>query len=340
MAVYTQLELGEIEALVAPLGLGRLIAAHGVAAGVENTTYTLELVGDHGAKSVDKYVLTIAETLSRKDLEFVASLMHDLSVRNLSVPAPVFCGNRFTAHSAVLSIHEKPALLVPKIVGAHPQVITPHLCQQMGAVLAELHSATLTLGYSHESHRSLAWVTATANKLLPQLARTDRVFLERELKDLAEFVSTNKNLPQAIIHGDLFRDNVLIQDGRISAVIDFFSAGRGYLLFDLAIAANDWCFDEQGNLNANNYNELTKTYCMKRELSAQEIECWNQLLRIAALRFWVSRMNEQLIAGPHVPRGRGKDPAPYRRLVLRHRDAPLKLIYQSTESVTKNQPFL
>lgn len=326
MAVYTQLEFGEIAALVAPLELGRLVAVHGVAAGVENTTYFLDFVDDHCDQAVEQYVLTIAETLSQSDLEFIAKLMHDLNGRGLPVPAPRYAGENFSGSQAVLSVRGKPALVVPKIEGVHPRSASSDLCHRVGTLLAELHLTTHTLGYTHESHRSLAWVATTGQTLLPYLTGADRALLNQELAVLLEFVSANKNLPQAIIHGDLFHDNVLIQHGAITAIIDFFSAGTGYLLLDLAIVVNDWCFAHEGTLNMNNYKALIAGYDSARRPQSAEIKCWDQLLRIAALRFWVSRLSEQLIAGPHTPRGRGKDPAPYHRLLLLHRDSPLQWI--------------
>ena len=59
--------------------------------------------------------------------------------------------------------------------------------------------------------------------------------------------NSNLELPSGIIHGDLFRDNILFYDGEINAVIDFYFAGFDYFLFDLSIALNDWAFDEEGN---------------------------------------------------------------------------------------------
>lgn len=164
---------------------------------------------------------------------------------------------------------------------------------------------------------------ATAQRVLPHLTVADQHLLEEEIIRLKQFVNTNTPLPQAIIHGDLFRDNVLAQGKEIKALIDFFSAGTGFLLLDLAIVVNDWCFDPQATLNSFNYNALITCYSDVRTPQTMEIEQWSRFLRIAALRFWVSRLNEQLIAGPNAPLGRGKDPAVYRRLLLLHRDAPL-----------------
>ncbi|HET8709865.1 MAG TPA: phosphotransferase, partial [Spongiibacteraceae bacterium] len=169
MAVYTQLEFDEIEILVAPLGLGRLVTAQGIAAGVENSTYFLDFARRDSAQTIGQYVLTIAETLSRDDLTFVARLMHDLNARGLPIPAPISPSTLFDSESAVLSVREKPALLVSRIPGAHPHTATPELCRQIGHLLADLHLATLSLGYTHESHRSLNWVVNTGTAVLSHL---------------------------------------------------------------------------------------------------------------------------------------------------------------------------
>lgn len=313
MAVYTQLEFAEIAALIAPLGLGPLKVAQGVAAGVENTTYFLTLDGDPRHSIGQEYVLTIAESLAAPDLEFIALLMRELSVRDLPVPAPIACGDR-----AALTVRNKPTLLVPKIPGTHPQAVSPDLCLRIGELVARLHTATLELGYRHESHRSLGWVETTAKALLPLLIESDRSLLVQEMERLSRFVNTNSSLPQAVIHGDLFRDNVLVHDGSIAGLIDFFSAGTGYLLFDLAVVVNDWCFDTNTDLNRANYQALIEGYKRYRKPLGEEIESWNPMLRIAALRFWVSRLNERLIASAYGSIGRGKDPVQYRRLLDVH----------------------
>ncbi|MBK9702613.1 MAG: phosphotransferase [Betaproteobacteria bacterium] len=51
-------------------------------------------------------------------------------------------------------------------------------------------------------------------------------------------------------HGDLFCDNVLFADSRVSGIIDFGFAATDFLAYDLAIAVNDWCIARDGDARA------------------------------------------------------------------------------------------
>src|SRR5690606_24915157 len=106
-------------------------------------------------------------------------------------------------------------------------------------------------------------------------------------------------LPHGIIHGDLFRDNVFFEGDKLTGVIDFYSAGVGFLLFDLAVVVNDWCRNENNTLDKERTNALLEAYCAKRPWTEQEQLCWPLMLQVTAMRFWLSR----LLAGA----GRTKD---------------------------------
>lgn len=310
MAVYTALAPEEIEAALRPFGLGPLTRVEPVAAGIENTTYfvTFSQTPDRGAE----YVLTLGESIAVQDMEFVAQLTTTLGRHGLPVPAPVATKEGVS----LLYLAHKPALLIPKVSGDPPLNPSVHQCHALGRALAELHRVTLPSTLTHTSHKSLDWVMETGRALLPHLA-DDTGLLYSSLARLDGFVSANKNLPQAIIHGDLFRDNTLFVGERLTAIIDFFSAGAGYLLFDLAVAANDWCVASDCQFIPDKLHALLSGYEEIRPRTSQELQCWREMLAIAALRFWVSRLADQIFPSP----GRTaptKDPQPYQRLLAHH----------------------
>jgi len=53
-----------------------------------------------------------------------------------------------------------------------------------------------------------------------------------------------------VIHGDLFRDNVLWRGGQVVAILDFEQASGGSLAYDLAVCLHDWCWDGGVRLDA------------------------------------------------------------------------------------------
>lgn len=314
MAVYTALSSAQIQRLLRHLQLGRLIDARGVAAGVENTTYFVTV--EESPDQRREYVLTLAETASALDLRFSARFTQALQAAALPVPTPV----RARSGTAVFKLNGRPAVLVPKARGGHIDTPTPAHCAAIGRTLAAMHRVASDCHLRHESHRSLVWVAARGNQLLEHVSRPDRSLLKEELTVLSKFVSTNFQLSSHPIHGDLFRDNVLFSDGEISAVIDFFSAGDGWPLFDLAVVANDWC--RAGEFLPARLRALQAGYEASRPLSPLEKSLWGSMLRIAALRFWVSRLSEALLGDAVRPRGSGKLPDEYRDLLVLHRDTP------------------
>lgn len=319
MAVYTRLEIPELAEALAPLQLGRLVAARGVEAGIENTTYFLTFVSDASA-TPKEFVLTIAETVSRSELEFIAALTNRLSSDGAPVPPPVATrsGNR------VVSIKGKPALVVPKARGKHPDQPTLAQCHAVGRALAQCHLSTQHAGFSHEGHRSLKWVSATGIQLLDRLQGPDRDLLNRELSSLSAFAETHTQLPTAVIHGDLFRDNALFDGNELTAIIDFFSAGTGALMFDLAVSANDWCLSPGALDQAERVHSLTAGYQSIRIPTPIERRLWPEILAIAALRFWVSRLADRLLPSDRSAAHRfDKDPNEYRALLDKHRCMPI-----------------
>ena len=319
MAVYTVVDREEVEAFIRPFGIGPLISFSGVAEGIENSVYFIttdqsDFASELQTQREQHYVLTIFEHLYANDLEFYIKLTQYLSLKGLPVPSPVHDADGTALHY----IQHKPALLIPKINGA--PILQPNEthCQQVGRVLAQIHTECLNFGFEHPDPRGFGWLQQHTKDLKPQLEQADLQLLD-EIPRFITLTGKHPNLPKAIIHGDLFRENTLFDDDRLLGIIHFSSAGSGYLALDLAITVNDWCSATDGSLDKSKAAALVNAYKQIRALTDDEYQLWNDFLRVAAARLWIARLVSQLQPeSGHKLDGlmETKDPLHYRNILL------------------------
>jgi homoserine kinase type II len=107
----------------------------------------------------------------------------------------------------------------------------------------------------------------------------------------------DSSLPRALIHGDLFRDNVLWNGAEIAALLDFESASDGVLAYDLMVTVLAWCFGDA--LDVSLARAMVAGYAEVRALSRAETD---GLLERVALRRCGSRSRASRIT--HARRGR------------------------------------
>jgi homoserine kinase type II len=83
-----------------------------------------------------------------------------------------------------------------------------------------------------ENPRGMKWWRGAAAEVRPLLDRPRQQLLDEELRFQA--LHRFPDLPRGPVHADLFRDNVLFEEGHVSGVIDFYFAGVDCLLYDVA----------------------------------------------------------------------------------------------------------
>lgn len=303
MAVYTEVPFGEAAALAEKLGLGTLTELRGIQGGIENTNYFITCVTDGVAQ---EHVLTVFERLGFDQLPFYLRLMQHLARKGIPVPGPVADGSGEILHT----VQGKPAAVVEKLRGRSELSPTAGHCQAVGDMLARMHLAGQDFGLQQPNLRGLNWWNDTVPVVLPHLAASQRDLLTAELayQNHVAALPAYTALPRGPIHADLFRDNVMFEDGRLSGVFDFYFAGCDTWLFDLGVALNDWCIDlASGHDDPERVAALLQAYESVRPLQADETALLPALRRAAALRFWISRLwdwylpRQASVLKPHDP---------------------------------------
>ena len=127
-----------------------------------------------------------------------------------------------------------------------------------------------------------------------------------------------RDLPQGVIHADLFPDNTFFLDGKLSGIIDFYFACNDALAYDLAIGLNAWCFEPDLSFNITKARLLLSAYRRKRALAPGELEALPILARGSALRFLLTRLYDWLFHPPGAFVKR-KDPLEYLAKLRFHR---------------------
>jgi homoserine kinase type II len=304
MSVYSIVSHAQIDQFFSHYPLGEVVDFEGIEDGIDNTNYFVRT-------SRGEFVLTLFESVSADDLPHVVNLLLYLGNNNLPCPSPQLDKQS----SPLRTLNKKQAAVFNRIPGS--AALTPSIahCHEIGLNLGRLHRLTQDYVFPVKGSHDLCWCKAVLNKIDSHLSFTDRALINDELFFQAKH--STANLPGGVIHGDLFRDNALFVDEQLSGLLDFYSAGTGSLLLDIAITANDWCHDN-GELNLEKLAALLRAYEIVRPLEQSEKQHWPAQLRAAALRFWLSRLEHQLYprAGAITQQ---KDPLIFRQLLWQYR---------------------
>ncbi len=311
MSVFTTVTPDQLGVWLKNYDLGTLVELKGIAAGIENTNYFVTTTGG-------RYVLTLFEKLSARELPFYLDLMAHLAQRGVPCPAPI----TNLGGSTLGELNRKPASLVTRLNGTDLLYPTAADCAKVGAVLARIHLAGQNYTAHMDNPRGPAWWRAVTPKLLPFLGAEDAAMLREEVAWQDTYHPAT--LPRGAIHADLFRDNVLFDHHEVAGVIDFYFACTDALAYEVAIAVNDWCHQPDSRLDPARTTALLAGYHALRPFTAAERGAWRTLLRAGALRFWVSRLYDF-----HLPRAgeltHAKDPRHFQRLLRAHVEHPHEL---------------
>lgn len=307
MSVYTNVSDLELAQFLRDYDLGVAHALTGISAGVENSNYFLDTEKGH-------FVLTLFERLPHNKIPYFLNLTEWLSLHGIPCPRPMHT----TAGNSLSTLCGKPAAIVQRLSGTSIEGRAPSVAEisALGTLLARMHLAGEAFPERRANPAGLNWWQETARHLVPHLSPEDNAIIMEELT--YQGALDRAAIPGGVVHADLFPDNVLFENGQISGTIDFYYAGDDAWLYDLAVVANSWCSEADGCFDRALVTALWDAYVAARPLQTGEEVLWFPLLRAAALRFWLLRLDAVHFRRPGAIT-QCKDPKEYRRILLKRR---------------------
>ncbi|MDG6778755.1 homoserine kinase [Thiomicrorhabdus sp. zzn3] len=316
MSVYTVVEEPQLVAFLQDYQVGTLESFEGISAGIENTNY---FVNTSLNGQPQRFVLTIFEHHTFEELPYFLDIMAFMAEHQIPTAHPVAT----ISNGYLKELCGKPAALVECLSGSGVENPSVTQCGVMGQQLARFHQAGADFESHRDNDRGLDWMQATYNLIKGHLDADECALIEQELEYQSQIDWSA--LPQGVIHADLFCDNALFDGDKLSGIIDLYYACNSVLLYDLAVMVNDWCRIHSDNpqeieFDGARIDAMVSAYQQQRPLSDAEQQVWPAALRLAALRFFLSRLKDK-----HLPREgemtQIKDPDVFKRILSIHRQA-------------------
>lgn len=289
MGTFTTLGEVELGTVSRAFGLGAVRSFAPIAAGTINSNFELNTDGG-------KYFVRVNEGKAEVDVAWEARLVTALAAAGVVTPSPLAA----TDGRPYAPLARKWVSVFPWRDGRHLHEVTPEIARAFGAALAKLHLAGLDLPagwrrgsiYDHD-HLVTRFdrITLASDPLLTHAI----AILREELAAAAAGSAIRRSATQGIIHGDLFRDNVLWQDDQISAILDFEQASGGSLAYDIAVCLNDWCWSDNAP-RIDVAQALLAGYQHVRPLTSCDREALPIEVRAAATRFTITRITDVYLA--------------------------------------------
>jgi len=281
MAVYTKLEHQEVRQFLEQYNINNFKDYKGITEGVENTNYLIKT-------SEQDYILTIYEKrVDENDLPFFIKLLSYLSENKFPCPKPIANKN----NEKINRIKNKNAALVTFLNGQSKNKITREECFEIGKITAQLHEITKKFDINRKNNLSIESWQNIFEKTIKQKIDLDETIIKKT-KNYLNFLKDKwpKDLPQGIIHADLFPDNIFFTNNKVSGIIDFYFACNDFFAYELAICINSICFDNNSTFNMTKAKNLIDGYTSIRTLSEDEKKYLPILSMGAAMRFFLTRL--------------------------------------------------
>ncbi len=255
MANFTKLTPDQVIEIASKYNLGRIRSCQVMEGGLANSSFYL--VAEAG-----EYVATITRSGIKTDQETInlITLLQYLKEEGFSTTQVVST----KTGEYLIKVKEGSFFLKKYIPGMVIRDLQPVHLQKIGAQMAQLHNIAppefLDNQFSYGIERFNDVILCGLPDPFVHWLREMRLYIQSFL---------SHKLPKSLIHGDIFFDNVII-DNRDLTITDFEEACYHYRVFDLGTTIAGTCTDSAGEIRLELVQGLLKGYQSTNQLTKLE----------------------------------------------------------------------
>ena len=285
MGVFTKMFQNELDFIQEKYKI-KILKIKNIENGILNSNFYIETKNK-------KYILRIYEANRTIDEELQELILLD----KISSFIPVSRAIENIDNEYISIFNNKKFALFEYVEGSSIEEIDTHIIREIAMNLGKLHSFSKEISFEKYNRKSRIDFDFYYNEI--KKLNFDFKF-KNELLNLAdEIIKYDFSiLPSGVIHGDIFPDNVLLDEyNNIKVIFDFNESYYAPFIFDIAIVINFW-------IKVNNFDFFTENnfirdflnyYSKYRKITKEELKLLDVACKKIALSFIFLRIYKEKI---------------------------------------------
>jgi homoserine kinase type II len=279
---YTIISLEDVENIFSNYELGKVLTFKKLDGGLANSNYRVDT-------PAGPYLLKICDEKDKRSLQVQVAALNVMRAAQFPTcfPHPL----KGVAGYVLCQNNDKLRSIIYDFLRGQPGTIegmTEWKVVQLGAAVAALHMLKPV-----ENLPPFPMGVSAIDPFLEEVKGTQIEqhefvrFLNEQLGRLRSIV-TDPTLPQGMLHGDIFPDNVMFDGEELVGIVDFEEVCHGPLLLDVGMTILGCCYPQKNQLDEGLARAFLSAYEAKRPMLAEEKAKLQSFIQYSALTiaFW------------------------------------------------------
>lgn len=285
MGVFTSLFQDEIDFIEEKYKI-KILEIKNIDSGILNSNFCI-------ITKNKKYILRIYEANRTLDEEKQELILLDKIAS--FIPVSIAIKN---IDNEYISVFKNKKFALFKYIDGNPvSIIDTHIIREIAMKLGKFHSFSKDFSFEEYNRKTRIDFDFYYNEI--KNSKIDFKF-KNELLNLADEISKYdfSALPSGIIHGDIFPDNVLLDEyNNIKVIFDFNESYYAPFIFDIAVVINFWIkIKDFDFFDKNNFiRDFLNYYSKYRKIEKEELKLLDVACKKVALTFIFLRIYKEKI---------------------------------------------